>query len=167
MIEVLLTESNIESITLTSSTNDDGLLLSDASKQCWSTLIFWKEWPRFSSTCIEKPINKKSITFKKEKIVFTIKEIKEDNIDQSAEVRDIRYQEYTKVWTIINTDQKHMLVNCEWTRDLNGARTWENSKVRKYKMSEVQLVNPFLVVNLEREEYSKNINHLYYLTQPI
>jgi hypothetical protein len=47
---------------------------------------------RFSSTCIEKPINKKSITFEKEKIAFTIKKIKEDNVDQmqSAEVRDIR-----------------------------------------------------------------------------
>jgi len=87
---------------------------------------------------------------------------------QSAEVRGIRYQEYSKIWTIINTDQKHILENCELTRDLNGARTWENSisKVRKYKMNEVQLVNPILVVNLEREEYSKNINHLYYLTQP-
>lgn len=54
VIEVLLTEPNIESITLTSSTNDEGLL-SNALKECWSTLIFWKEWPRFSSTVFVYP----------------------------------------------------------------------------------------------------------------
>jgi len=34
--------------------------------------------------------------------------------------------------------------------------------VRKYKMNEVQLVYPFIIVNIERKEYSKNLNHLHY-----
>ena len=51
----------------------DEALLSDASKPVWSTLVFSKEWPSFSTTCIEKPINKKAITFTREKISFTIK----------------------------------------------------------------------------------------------
>jgi len=37
---------------------------------------------------------------------------------RSVEIRDIRYQE----------NAKHIVVKCEWTRDLNGARTWENIK---------------------------------------